>query len=82
MYIPALMEWNLHTVSMQTANPNVVVVLDASGSWGCGAYWGHNRLQLRWDDNMSTSELPIAFKELLHIPVVLAAVTHWVGSGK
>ncbi len=33
MYIPAVMEWNLHAVSMQTGNPNVVVVLDASGSF-------------------------------------------------
>ncbi len=61
------------------ATPNAVVVLDASGSWGCGAYGGHNWLQLQWAHDLSVSELSIAFKEL--VPVVLAAVT-WGRQGK
>ena len=41
---------------------------DASGSWGCGAWFGHEWFQLRWDAR--SFHLPITVKELL--PIVLA----------
>ena len=45
---------------------------DASGSWGCGAYYDSHWFQLRWDRR--SEGLPIMVKELL--PVVLAC-TVW-----
>ena len=41
---------------------------DASGSWGCGAVWGQQWIQCRWE--VSWAEVNIAAKELL--PIVLA----------
>ncbi len=56
------------------ARPDAVVISNASGSWGCGAYWGHEWLQLQWKHDMRVDKVLIAFKEL--VPVVLAA-TAW-----
>ena len=50
--------------------PDVRVVSDASGSWGCGAFSGDKWLQHQWRADM----LPysIAFKEL--VPIVMTAL--------
>ena len=48
--------------------PHLQMASDASGSWGCGAWYGMNWFQLQWDGR--SSALPIMVKELL--PVVLA----------
>ena len=62
--------WNgVRFVPLQ--RPEVVVVSDASGSWGCGAYCGTRWFQLQWPEHMM--DLSIAVKEL--IPIVLAVVT-------
>ena len=45
---------------------------DASGSWGCGAYYNSHWFQLHWDRR--SEGLPIMVKELL--PIVLAC-TIW-----
>ena len=42
---------------------------DASGSWGCGAWYGTHWFQVQWDHRLANT--PIMVKEL--IPVVLAA---------
>ena len=41
---------------------------DASGSWGCGGYWGLHWFQFKWPDHLCA--LPITTKEL--IPVMVA----------
>lgn len=41
---------------------------DASGSWGCGAWFDNHWFQVKWDE--TSLQLPIAVKELL--PIVLA----------
>ena len=48
---------------------------DASGSYGCGAWWGVEWMQLQWP--AGTEEWSIAYKELL--PIVLACMVwgHW-----
>ena len=54
------------------------IVSDASGSWGCGAFWSPHWFQLQWDEKMQP--LSIAVKEL--IPIVIAAAVfggHWRG---
>ena len=64
-------EWN--GISMlwdsSTLLPEFNVFSDASGSWGCGAYWGFRWFHFSWTDHLQL--LPIAVKEL--IPVVVAA---------
>jgi len=44
---------------------------DASGSWGCGAVWDREWLQVEWRQWPSVEAATIAVKELL--PIVLAA---------
>ena len=51
---------------------------DASGSWGCGAWYGHSWFQVRWDKR--SHHLSIAEKEL--IPIIIACVvwgSSWQG---
>ena len=51
--------------------PQLEMSSDASGSWGCGAWYGTHWFQFRWDE--ISLPLPIMVKELL--PIVLAG---WV----
>ena len=51
--------------------PQVEMTSDASGSWGCGAWYGNSWLQLRWDSQ--SQALSITEKEL--IPIILACNT-------
>ena len=63
--------WN--GVSMRSnrrrANPDVFVMSDASGKWGCGAYCDADWFQLQWGPE--TDRLHITITEL--IPTVIAA---------
>ena len=54
----------------QLSSPQHVVVSDASGSWGCGAYSGRQWFQLCWSGSDVRGET-IMVKEL--IPIVIAA---------
>ena len=59
-------------------DPDISMVSDASGSWGCGAFWSPHWFQLQWDDRLQT--LSITVKEL--IPIVVAAAVfgrQWKG---
>lgn len=75
-----LREWNgmsLLWVYSQS-HPDVRVISDASGSWGCGARYGTKWLQVRWPVGMEGEAIHV--KEL--IPIVLAAVVwgkEWKG---
>ena len=68
-----LVRWNGCSV-IPPSSPSESVVSDASGSWGCGACWGHRWLQLQWPAEARWSRTSIAVKEL--VPVVLA-VAMW-----
>ena len=50
-------------------HPHVTITSDASGGWGCGAWWGHKWFQLRWSGSIRDAHITI--KEL--VPIVLAA---------
>ena len=50
--------------------PTTTLTSDASGTWGCGAYWESKWFQLAWSDTVGVSS-NIAVKEL--IPIVMAA---------
>ena len=59
--------------------PDQVVVSDASGAWGCGAYWAHEWFQLEWAGT-PVATASIAVKEL--VPLVLAVAlwgSQWKG---
>ena len=49
--------------------PQTEMASDASGNWGCGAWFDHSWFQVQWDPY--SRALPIAVKEL--IPIILAA---------
>ena len=51
--------------------PTITVTSDASGRWGCGAFWSSHWFQLAWTNTTCTEEVNIATKEL--IPIVMAA---------
>ena len=54
--------------------PETTVTTDASGSWGCGAWFGQQWFHLQWDSR--SIPLPIAEKKL--ILIILACVA-WGG---
>jgi len=67
------MLWDSHNL-----NPEFIMFSDASGSWGCGAFWDSLWFHLEWPVNFKP--LSIAVKEF--VPVVLAAALfgrHWHG---
>ena len=71
-----LVQWNgisLLTV-LGEVSPSVVLTSDASGSWGCGAYWSTKWFQFAWASSGCSPDTNIATKEL--IPVVMA-VAMW-----
>ncbi len=47
-------------IPRRKACPDVVVVSDASGTWGCGAYWGRTWLQLPWEQGTNVANRSIA----------------------
>lgn len=50
-------------------SPDIVITSDASGSWGCGAFWQQKWFQCSWHKSWETVD--ILAKELL--PIVIAA---------
>lgn len=69
--------WN--GVSMlRRAHPDVQLTSDASGKWGCGAFYDRHWFQLQWQEALQ--DMHITIKEL--IPIVLAAAIwgrEWTG---
>ena len=62
----------------EKAAPAIRVVSDASGSWGCGAYWLPLWFQIQWPHRLQPCSIQV--KEL--IPVVVAAALYgkkWEG---
>ena len=55
--------------SVTTVQPQITVTSDASGSWGCGAFWGTRWFQMEWDGLLFAAH--IAIKEM--VPVVIAS---------
>ena len=71
-------EWNGISIIAPT-EPTHFIYSDASGSWGCGAYWLNHWFQIEWES--SWASMHIAAKEL--VPIVVAAAIwgrHWRGS--
>ena len=60
-------------------NPDGLVVSDASGQWGCGAFHGQEWFQLQWDHSILSMHITI--KELLPV-MIAAAVWGKTWSGK
>ena len=64
-----LERWNGVPLLWDCEQPSSVVTSDASGKWGCGAFWSSQWFQLKWPDSLPQHHITI--KEL--IPVVIAA---------
>ena len=64
-----LVQWNGVSLLWNEDTPSVLVTSDASGCWGCGAFWTTHWFQLPWPDTLLNHHITI--KEL--IPVVVAA---------
>ena len=71
-----LSQWNgtsmLFKVNMR--EPQVHVFSDASGSWGCGAYWEGEWFQVTWSNHLELEQAPIAAKEMA---LILVAAAVW-----
>ena len=63
--------WNGTSMIIQAKkdNPDLVMTSDASGSWGCGAFFGKQWFMLQWPAGMESTH--ITTKEL--IPIVIGA---------
>lgn len=62
--------WNGTAIIIPKGPPDATITSDASGSWGCGAWYGSKWFQLQWPDNMRSKN--IAVKEL--IPIIIATL--------
>ena len=70
--VPGELEWGLH------AREEIDLFSDASGSFGCGAWWDSDWLQYAWPTSMAGKS--IALKEL--VPIVMACLiwgSRWRG---
>ena len=61
-------EWNGCSVIAGVPHPQSIIQTDASGSWGCGAFFQGNWLQWQWPTEWAP--IPIMAKEL--VPIVLS----------
>ena len=72
-------EWNgISFLSPPSRLPQLQLMSDASGLWGCGAWHGRKWFQLQWDQRSAV--LPIMVKELLPIVLACAVWGHVWGS--
>ena len=72
-------DWNgVSFLSTPSSLPEYTVASDASGQWGCGAWFTNLWFQLPWDK--ATAAYPITVKELLPILIAGAVWGHtWSG---
>ena len=64
-------DWNgISFLSTPAHLPTRVMASDASGHWGCGAWYASRWFQIPWDE--ASISLPIAVKELL--PILVAGI--------
>ena len=61
-------QWNGTSLIIPQGPPDITITSDASGTWGCGAWWGQRWFQLQWEDSIQHKH--IAAKEL--IPILIA----------
>lgn len=67
-------EWNGTAMMwhVSRASPQVILTSDASGGWGCGAWWETKWFQLQWQGLGESATYGITAKELLPIVVAVA----------
>ena len=72
--------WVSLMVALGIQEASATLTSDASGQWGCGAFWEERWFQLPWNDTQCPQKANIAVKEL--IPVVVATALwgrYWEG---
>ena len=73
-------DWNGISMFWDVSNQSaeIQVTSDASGSWGCGAFWESKWFHFSWPTSLQN--VPIATKELIPIVVAAAVFGHqWRG---
>ena len=77
--IPPFMEWSRHYARALQISSEVTLILDASGSWGCGVFTSAGEwFQLQWPG--SWADVHITVKELLLIVMGTAMCgAQWLG---
>ena len=74
-----MVDWNGTSLIPSPEAQSVPLVSDASGSWGCGAFWGPHWFQWEWEGR--AVDWSIAAKELLPILLGLGVWgSNWAGS--
>lgn len=71
-------EWNGAALIPRVGPQQTPLISDASGSWGCGAFWGTHWFQWKWEGR--AKDWSIAPKELL--PILFGLVVwgkQWAG---
>ena len=65
-------EWNGVSVlwDQEREAPEVRVVSDASGNWGCGVYWASSWFQIKWTPRLQPCSIQV--KELILVVVAAA----------
>ena len=64
-------QWNGASVIISQGSPGITITSDASGSWGCGAWYESKWFSLEWQDDIRDKNITV--KEL--IPIIIAAVS-------
>ena len=62
--------WNGSSLFIPHGPADVTITSDASGSWGCGAWYGTRWFQLKWEGQIQSASITV--KELL--PIIIASV--------
>ena len=64
-------KWNGMSMlrAQRREKPDITLISDASGTWGCGAFWDQKWFQLKWAGMLEQAHITI--KEL--VPIVLGA---------
>ena len=70
-----LTQWNGVSLLWDEEVPSVLVTSDASGCWGCGAFWATHWFQLQWPESLHNHHITI--KELIPIVVAAAVWGQW-----
>ena len=81
-WVEFLDRWNSISLlaTLGRLSPTVTLTSNASGKWGCGAFWEQGWFQLAWADTTCRKDSNIATKEL--IPIMMAAAmwgSQWQG---
>ena len=78
-HISAGLERSVYSSSTRGSDTVSHPTSDASGGWGCGAFYEEHWFQLAWKDIRGVEGLNITTKELIPIGIAIALGRNWTG---